>query len=295
MSKLTLALSLAALLVSCVALYFVIPRDHGNADPEPPPQEDAQDPTITYRGNDLPVLEGVAVNSYASDGFSYDDRGWLNYEHDGKRAAVGIDVSTYQGDIDWEQVADSGVQFAMIRLGYRGYSKGAILLDQKFEQNIQGALDAGLQVGVYFFSQAISVWEAEEEAQFILDTIKDYDITYPVAFDWEFIAPGSGARTDNMSPEAITRCAGAFSDMIRQAGYHPLIYFNQELGYLSYQLDRLTDYSFWLAEYNTKPSFFYHFDLWQYTHSGTVPGIEGNVDLNLAFRDFASSQEERSK
>lgn len=89
-----------------------------------------------------------------------------------------------------------------------------------------------------------------------------------------------------MGPEAITRCAGAFCDMIREAGYHPVVYFNQDLGYLSYQLDRLTDYTFWLAEYNARPSFFYHFDLWQYTHTASVPGIEGNVDMNLAFREF---------
>lgn len=140
-------------------------------------------------------------------------------------------------------------------------------------------------MGVYFFSQAVSVWEAEEEAQYVLDAIQGYDVTYPVAFDWEFIA-GDTARTDGMGPEAITRCAGAFCDMIREAGYHPVVYFNQDLGYLSYQLDRLTDYTFWLAEYNARPSFFYHFDLWQYTHTASVPGIEGNVDMNLAFREF---------
>ena len=173
----------------------------------------------------------------------------------------------------------------MIRLGYRGYSQGVIMPDKNFEQNLRGALNAGLEVGVYFFSQAVSVWEAEEEAQYVLDAIQGYDVTYPVAFDWEFIA-GDTARTDGMEPEAITRCAGAFCDMIREAGYHPVVYFNQDLGYLSYQLDRLTDYTFWLAEYNARPSFFYHFDLWQYTHTASVPGIEGNVDMNLAFREF---------
>ena len=245
----------------------------------------SQSPTISYRDRELPVLEGVAVNSYVSDGFSVNDRGWLTYEQDGKQAAIGIDVSAYQGEIDWQQVADSGVEFAMIRLGYRGYSQGVIMPDKNFEQNLRGALDAGLEVGVYFFSQAVSVWEAEEEAQYVLDAIQGYDVTYPVAFDWEFIA-GDTARTDGMEPEAITRCAGAFCDMIREAGYHPVVYFNQDLGYLSYQLDRLTDYTFWLAEYNARPSFFYHFDLWQYTHTASVPGIEGNVDMNLAFREF---------
>ena len=103
-------------------------------------------------------------------------------------------------------------------------------------------------------------------------------------FDWEFITGTSGARTNGMEADDITRCAGAFCDMVAEAGYEPVIYFNQDLGYLSYELDALTDYTFWLAEYNKKPSFYYHFDLWQYTHRGTVPGIKGSVDLNLDFR-----------
>ena len=252
--KLALVLAVVALAVACLALYRTLPP--GEDDPQEP-GERAESPTISYRDRELPVLEGVAVNSYVSDGFSVNDRGWLTYEQDGKQAAIGIDVSAYQGEIDWQQVADSGVEFAMIRLGYRGYSQGVIMPDKNFEQNLRGALDAGLEVGVYFFSQAVSVWEAEEEAQYVLDAIQGYDVTYPVAFDWEFIA-----------------------------GDHPVVYFNQDLGYLSYQLDRLTDYTFWLAEYNARPSFFYHFDLWQYTHTASVPGIEGNVDMNLAFREF---------
>ena len=183
--KLALVLAVVALAVACLALYRTLPP--GEDDPQEP-GERAESPTISYRDRELPVLEGVAVNSYVSDGFSVNDRGWLTYEQDGKQAAIGIDVSAYQGEIDWQQVADSGVEFAMIRLGYRGYSQGVIMPDKNFEQNLRGALDAGLEVGVYFFSQAVSVWEAEEEAQYVLDAIQGYDVTYPVAFDWEFIA-----------------------------------------------------------------------------------------------------------
>lgn len=284
--KLALALAVIALAVACTALYRTLPpREEPQQEPEEEVQQ-PQEPTISYRDKQLPILESVAVNGYVKDGFTVNERGWLTYEHNGERAAIGIDVSAYQKDVDWQQVADAGVEFAMIRLGYRGYSKGALMMDKNFEQNIQGALDAGLEVGVYFFSQAISVWEAEEEAQFVLDAIKPYQVTYPVAFDWEFIDSSSEARTDDMSPEAITRCAGAFCDLIQEAGYHPVVYFNQELGYLSYQLDRLTDYTFWLAEYNARPSFFYHFDIWQYTATATVPGIGEKVDMNLSFRDF---------
>jgi GH25 family lysozyme M1 (1,4-beta-N-acetylmuramidase) len=172
----------------------------------------------------------------------------------------------------------------MIRCGYRGYTKGVITKDKYFTKNIRGALNAGLEVGVYFFSQATNVWEAEEEADYVLQAIRGYNVTYPVVFDWEYITGNSQARTNTMQGDDITRCAGAFCDMVAQAGYDPVIYFNKDLGYLGYRLDKLTDYTFWLAEYETTPSFHYDFDLWQYTHRGTVPGIEGSVDLNLDLR-----------
>lgn len=279
--KLSLVLAVVALAVACLALYRTLPP--GEDDPQEP-GERAESPTISYRDRELPVLEGVAVNSYVSDGFSVNDRGWLTYEQDGKQAAIGIDVSAYQGEIDWQQVADSGVEFAMIRLGYRGYSQGVIMPDKNFEQNLRGALDAGLEVGVYFFSQAVSVWEAEEEAQYVLDAIQGYDVTYPVAFDWEFITPGQPARTHQMDGQTLTQCALAFCQAIDQGGYTPAVYFNQDLGYLHYDLSQLQQLPLWLAEYDTSPDFFYHFHLWQYTHTGTVAGIQGAVDLNLDLR-----------
>ena len=120
----------------------------------------------------------------------------------------------------------------------------------------------------------------------MLETIEGYDITYPVVFDWEFIAENSKARTHGMDATALTSCAGVFCDMVAEAGYTPMIYFNQDAGYLTYQLDELDHFDFWLAEYDKVPSFYYHFDLWQYTHRGSVPGIEGNVDMNLDFRNI---------
>lgn len=293
-AKAAAVLAGAALVVSCVTLVLTLKPELLRPVEEEPnesgsvsiPQEEP--PTLQYRDRQLPVLDGVDVNQYDTACFGVDERGWLTYENDGQSAVVGIDVSAYQEEIDWEQVAGSGVSFAMIRAGYRGYSKGVVMPDKKFEENIQGALDAGLQVGVYFFSQATNVWEAQEEADYILKAIEGYEITYPVAFDWEFIAGNSEARTSGMKAEEVTRCAGAFCDMVSQAGYTPVIYFNQDLGYLTYQLDQLTDYTFWLAEYNARPSFYYHFDLWQYTHKATVPGIQGSVDLNLDFRSVTA-------
>lgn len=171
----------------------------------------------------------------------------------------------------------------MIRVGYRGYSQGTLQMDERFQENMDGALAAGLDVGVYFFSQATSVLEAEEEADFVLSAVRGYPIKYPVVFDWEFI-DGAEARTNGMDGDTVTQCAAAFCDLISVAGYTPMVYFNQELGYLFYQLDQLDASQFWLAEYDTKPDFFYDFEMWQYTHTGVVPGIQGNVDLNLAFQ-----------
>ena len=126
--------------------------------------------------------------------------------------------------------------------------------------------------------------EAEAEAAYILNAIDGYPVTYPIAFDWEPIAPGSNARTEGLDGETLTRCAAAFCRKVEEAGYRPAVYFNQTLGYLRYDLRELTDYDLWLAEYDSKPDFYYHFDLWQYSHTGQVAGIEGNVDLDLDLR-----------
>ena len=226
----------------------------------------------------------MPLHPYDRSGFSFDERGRTVYEKDGRRAKTGIDVSIYQGDIDWQAVAADGIDFAILRLGYRGYTEGGLFLDQNFERNLRGALDAGLDVGVYFFSQAVTTQEAEAEASYVINALEGYEISYPVAFDWEPIAPGSGARTDGLDNQALTQCAAAFCEKIKEAGLSPAVYFNQSLGYLRYDLRELADYDLWLAEYDSKPDFYYHFDLWQYTHIGRVAGIEGDVDLDLDLR-----------
>lgn len=238
-----------------------------------------QPDTFYYRNMEMTALDGVERNTYIPQAFVRGENGWISYPD----ALQGVDVSVYQGEIDWQAVADSGVEFAMIRVGYRGYSQGALQMDERFRENMDGALAAGLDVGVYFFSQATSVLEAEEEADFVLSAVRGYPIKYPVAFDWEFI-DGAEARTDGMDGDTVTQCAAAFCELVSVAGYTPMVYFNQELGYRFYQLDQLDASQFWLAEYDTKPDFFYDFEMWQYTHTGAVPGIQGNVDLNLAFR-----------
>lgn len=172
----------------------------------------------------------------------------------------------------------------MIRVGYRGYDQGGLHIDAYAEANLQGALDAGLPVGVYFYSQAISVEEAREEANMLLDFIRDWDITYPVVFDWEWV--GADARTAEVSGRTVTDCTLAFCRMVQEAGYKPAFYFNQDLAQNTFRLRELQEFDFWLAQYQDAMTFAYDVDMWQYSCTGRVAGITGDVDLNLCFKSY---------
>lgn len=222
---------------------------------------------------------GLAKNSYDRSCFREED-GFIVYDGE-QTARRGIDVSSHQGQIDWAAVAADGVEFAMIRVGYRGYTEGDTTMDELFYDNVRGALDHGIAVGVYFFSQAITEEEAVEEAEIVLRAVEGLDITYPVVFDWEDIP--QEARTDGMDPVTLTGCAEAFCETVEAAGYRAGVYFNQVFGYQRYNLLTLEPYVFWLAQYDDVPDFHYDFQMWQYTDDGTVAGIEGPVDLNLSF------------
>jgi len=197
-------------------------------------------------------------------------------------------VSSHQKEIDWEKVAGSGVKFAMIRAAYRGYTQGRILEDEYFRQNIEGALAAGLDVGVYLFSQAVNEAEAVEEAGFLMGLIKDYEISYPVVFDWERQSAET-SRTKDVDGETVTNCAEAFCTAVEAAGYLPMVYFSPNKAYNELDLERLLDWPFWLAHYTddwSATTFRYHFAIWQYSPKGAVDGIEGDVDLDLCLTDF---------
>jgi GH25 family lysozyme M1 (1,4-beta-N-acetylmuramidase) len=227
-----------------------------------------------------PTLPPPPANPYGPNDFQYDGDYLTCLKG---KSRLGIDVSYYQGTINWQQVADAGIEFAMIRVGYRGYGveTGTIQKDTKAERNLSKATAAGLDVGVYFFSQAITVEEAIEEADFVLEQIAPYEITMPVVFDWEWI--GDTARTSNMDADTLTACALAFCRRIESAGYRPMIYFNKTLSQNYLHLEALTDYPFWLAMYTDRMNYPYKVDMWQYTNQGTVPGIRRTVDLNLQF------------
>ena len=222
------------------------------------------------------TVSNIPKNPYGPEDFSYEGA-YLTCT--AAEAVLGVDVSEHQHEIDWQQVADSGVKFAMIRLGYQGTTSGGVYTDEYALRNLQGALDAGLQVGAYFFSQAVSVREAAEQAAFCIAMLKDYEITMPVVFDWEYT--GDDTRTADMTPEMLLACTKTFCDAVEAAGYETMLYFNAHLADTLLDLEQLYEYPFWLAMYTDQMDYPHAFEMWQYTADGTVPGIEGSTDLNL--------------
>jgi GH25 family lysozyme M1 (1,4-beta-N-acetylmuramidase) len=231
----------------------------------------------------FPISDKLARNTYDAEQFTVQDDGTLQYNENGEVISrKGIDVSKYQGKINWEKVAADDVEYAFVRLGIRGYTEGEIMQDDTFEDNIEGALKNDIDVGVYFFSQATSVEEAEEEAQYVLDMIEPYDVTYPVVLDVEAVS-NSKARTVDLTAEERTEYAVAFCEKIKGAGYTPMIYGNLKSFMLMLDLEQLEDYDKWFACYNEDYYYPYEFKIWQYSDVGSVSGISGNVDLNISF------------
>ena len=222
-------------------------------------------------------LEGVPVNPLHPSDFKILNN-QPSFTSDGYTVTRGIDVSEHQHEIDWS-LASRKIDYAYIRLGYRGYTEGGVFEDPYFVPNIKGAKENGLQTGVYFFSQAISVEEAVEEAEFVIKKLKNFDVDLPVVFDWEKIE--GGARTDVVTPELLNECALAFCSKIEEAGYEAAVYFNRYIGYYMYDLSKLTDYEFWLAVPGDHPDFYYATQMWQYTFDAKIPGISTPTDMNL--------------
>lgn len=236
----------------------------------------------------FPISDELAPNTYNPDQFALDeDRIMTYYENGEKISHKGIDVSRYQGKIDWEKVAEDDVEYAFIRLGIRGYTEGAIQEDETFENNIKGARRNDIDVGVYFFTQATSVEEAEEEAQFVLDMIEPYKVDYPVVIDVEAVA-NANARARDLTKEERTEYCIAFCEMIKNAGYTPMIYGNLKTFMLMLDIEQLEDYDKWFAYYDEQFYYPYDFKIWQYTDAGQVNGINTDVDMNISFEDLAN-------
>lgn len=234
--------------------------------------------TYYYMGTD----GALVIGSFYYHGVKYttDDKGVIN-ELIGLDGAVlkGIDVSYAQGAINWQQVASDGVQFAIIRAAYRGYGSGRIVADNWFTTNIRGAIAAGIKVGVYFFSQAVSEAEGHEEAEFIIDQISGYNVTLPVTIDTEYIS-GVSARANSLSVPVRTSAVKGFCQRVVELGYTPMIY--ASTSWLNHSLDmsQLADVKVWVAQYYDHVTYEGSYTCWQYTSSGRVSGINGNVDMN---------------
>lgn len=211
----------------------------------------------------------------------------MKYYEDGRQVSyVGIDISKEQDYVDFVKVKKAGINFVMLRVGARGYGSGQLVLDEYFLDNIKRATDAGLEVGVYFFSQAVNENEAIEEANMVLENIKDYKITYPVAFDMEYI-PNDTARIDNLSKTEKTAIAKAFLDTVLAAGHKPMIYGNKEWLIKQIDMSKLAGYDVWLAQEEDIPDYPYKFAMWQYDTNATIDGIAGYTNLNISFIDYS--------
>ena len=241
---------------------------------------------ILFGAYRIPIDFDLRFCSYDPDSF-YTENGRTYYDDGVTAVRCGIDVSQYQSDIDWAAVAADGIDFAMLRCGYRGYSKGALSEDPYFRKNISEALANGLDVGVYFFSQALSEAEAREEAEYCLELIEGYDLRFPVVFDWEPVT-NYGSRTRSWSGLDVADFAAAFCDTVAGAGYTPMVYFNLSLAYLNLDLAKIQNYANWLARYADTPDYPYDFQMWQYGSSGKVAGISGRCDMDIAFVDFVA-------
>ena len=232
------------------------------------------------------ISDKVARNNLDSERFFTGDDGYMHYSDDNiKDTLVGIDMSTFQDDVDWETLSkNENVDFVMLRVGYRGYTEGGLMLDSKFEESKEAVTKYKIPCGVYFFTQAVTYDEGVEEAEFVLKNIKKMDIKYPVVIDSELIGD-SEARGDNATNDQRTDGIVGFCETIKAAGYTPMIYASRNMFAQCLDMDRLGDYELWLAHYANVPNFPYKYTGWQYTEDGTVDGVSGTVDLNLWFKD----------
>ena len=237
--------------------------------------------------------EWVQINPYMEKN-TYDftnlvsNDGKMKYYSDGKKISyLGVDISRYQKDVDFEALKSDGIDFVMLRVGARGYKTGEIQIDEYFHENIKKASEAGLDIGVYFFSQAVTQEEAVEEAQLVLDNIKEYEILYPIAYDMEFIENDT-ARVETLTRDERTAMAAAFLNHVNNAGYTPMLYGDTEWLVKRIDVAKFNASCIWLSEEADIPKYPYRYEMWQYTTQGQVRGINGFVDLNISFVDYSA-------
>lgn len=231
------------------------------------------------------ILSDVPKCDYNLEEKLTDDKGFLEYKDSKRHSVTGIDLSKYNGSVDFGKVKGSGIDFAMLRLGSRGYESGIISLDDKFVEYAQNAVVNNIPVGVYFFSSAINETEAVEEANYTVGAITSFTVRYPVAIDLEDVGDNS-ARTANLTMKERTAIVKAFCDTVKSYGYKPIIYAERDMLIAGVDLEELKDYDIWLADENIPTDFPYDFKMWQYSQKGQVDGISGDVDINLSFVSY---------
>ena len=245
----------------------------------------ADDPGRERLQGDIPQEFGNQISPYQNRSVKYihDDR-FKNHT-----IKEGIDVSKYQGEINWNEVKNSGIDFAFIRIAYRGSSQGVLSIDPYAERNLKGASEAGIPIGVYIFSQAITPKEAQEEARFLLENTKNFNISLPYVMDFEYVGSSSGRLYDaNLSRQEATNICRTFCDTINDAGFTPMIYANLSMLENNLYASQISkDYPIWLARYNSYAGYDGDYEFWQYSSTGTVNGISGNVDKNFWYTEKA--------
>lgn len=231
--------------------------------------------------------EGEPGLHYVNKKLEYCDSSWTS------AASVGIDTSYYNGKVDWKELKKIGIDFALIRVGGRGWGNGALYTDAWFLNSLKSAKNAGLRTGVYFYSMAVNRNEAIREAQYVLERLDRISLDMPVYYDMEFSGDYPKGRADGLANAERVDLALAFCETIEQAGYKAGVYANESFFHDELNLDALSDYSIWVASYtldNVQPAI-KHYDIWQYTDSVRIPGVNGNCDLDVIF-EIQSEKEE---
>ena len=278
-----LLLSAAVLVAGLLAAVVISLRPVKVPDPEPDPHEGQ-----VYINDGASMvwhtpLEGVPVSGVEQDEFVRDGER-IRYTGASYATRWGVDVSNYQGNIDWQALKAQGIEFAYLRLGLRGYGEqGTLYTDRSFARYYEGARAAGIDVGVYFFSQAVTVREAADEALFALELLNGRALDLPVYYDWEPVS-ADDSRTAVYNGRYLTAGATAFCNIIEQGGYTAGVYLNRQQGYYRYDLRSLAGRSLWVADYADYPDFYYAYDVWQYEHQARLDGVNEIIDLNLEFR-----------
>ena len=240
----------------------------------------------------FPISDKLEKNNFEMEKFTYPVYNKETQEWQGtasymkgteEEAKKGIDVSTFQGNINWKKVKNSGIEFAIIRLGFRGYENGKIVLDSKFTDNIEGSLEAGLDTGVYFFTEALTEEEAIEEADFVIENLEEYKINMPVVIDVEESANVEKTRTRDLTADQRTKNVIAFCERIKEAGYDVMIYGNLRSFMIMMNIEELEEYDKWFAYHRYPFHFPYKIKMWQYTAYEKIDGINGKTDVNLMF------------